>query len=292
MKIPSNQPHELNFRSLRRDWYAGADLMARALQRELSPSCSKSEFVGFPRHWIPLFEWAGARWSNSCAPSNYVPFFSGKSESAVVSEVNRAREHKQLRLLVELAASTDVVICETLQRIDGRKAHENDVADRITLTTWHGYSRRELIELDDALASYRVQKKKVVFLPCSRSRPYDKSQSYKRYISNLVAEGIVETEFEKIVLTSIGPIPEQLWRHETVQRYDTGVRDLYRLLVQLRRLLADADIVEAWDFLPLVQYGDLLDILSAEGALPELRRPKKMRRRHIPIYRPRQRGSR
>src|SRR5262245_22252925 len=107
----------VDFSALRADWYANGNLMARALQRQLRTRSPIVKFRGFPRHWLPMFEWAGAAWQFSIEPPTFVPLFSGRSELDIVEEISRAREAGQLRLLVELAASAEVVLCETLQRI-------------------------------------------------------------------------------------------------------------------------------------------------------------------------------
>ncbi len=243
-------------------------------------------FTAFPRQWIPVFEWLGADWKRSSEPANFVPFFSDLDEAAILAQVRAAKAAGQLRLLAEIAASADVVLCETMQRIDGLLDRPESPDRPTTLTTWHGYNRRSLRELDKEIAAFKSRSSGVVFIPCAKSRPYSRAPSFKRLMKRLEADGICMDGYEKIVLTSIGPVPESLWGHEVVLAYDTGIRDLYRLLTQLRALLRNNSFSSAIDVLPLAQYGDLLDILHLEGALPPLSRPSWLRRRNIPIYRP------
>src|SRR5882757_5509574 len=114
MDLSTMQRTIVEFKSLRADWYANGNFMARAIQRQLRTPRVLATFRGFPRHWLPLFEWAGAPWEGSVEPPTYVPLFSGRTENQAVADIARARRAGQLRLLVEVAASAEIVLCETL----------------------------------------------------------------------------------------------------------------------------------------------------------------------------------
>ncbi|RWD65943.1 DUF5591 domain-containing protein [Mesorhizobium sp.] len=277
----------VRFDALRADWFANGNFMARAIQRQLTSDRPLARFVGFPRHWLPLFVWAGAAWSESVEPSSFVPLVSGRGEAELLEDIDRARANGNLRLLVEIVASAEVVLCETLQRIDastGLNAFSSPDED-IRLTCWHSYSRPEIRALDTLLREYRQQHDDVLFIPCSRSRPYTISQSHRRFLAIARAAGLAPDRMDIIVITSIGPIPQSLWSHDIVRRYDTGVRDIYRLLVQLRALLRDTRYQQAWDLMTFVPYSDLLSIVQREGLLPDVKRIENTRRRNIPAYR-------
>lgn len=278
----------VDFHQLRPDWFANGNFMARAIQRQLSSRKPLTTFRHFPRHWLPLFEWARVPWIESTEPSTYVPLFSGRSESDVVTDIRRARAAGQLRLLVEVAASSETVLCETLQRVDARKgvdAHCDSGAREVRLTTWHSYSRLDVLRFDSLIATFSQSKQGVLFIPCAKARPYTNSQSYRRLMTRMRAAGMDLDRFDKIVITSIGPVPEAQWDNDFVQRYDTGVRDIYRLLVQLRRMLKKTHYDEAWDFMSFVPYSEVLNILALEGAIPRPKRLSDLRRRNIPVYR-------
>jgi hypothetical protein len=269
MARPTKQSRRIHFAELRSDWYAGADFMARALQRALRDSAPKDTFVGFPRQWIPVFEWAGAPWEGSIEPDIYVPFISGMDELAVALECVRARSVGQARLLAEVIASSEVIVAETLQRVDALQqvTPTSYVPDgsRITLTNWHSYSRPELREYEEALGKWRQHRENAVFLPCGRTRPYTKSRTHYRLRERLVLEGVTMEEHDVIVMTSIGPVPESLWSHDVVMRYDTGIRDIYRILVLLRRMLSRCHYSVGWDCLAFRPYRDVLAITCREG---------------------------
>src|SRR5258705_7801077 len=136
----------IDFKTLRSDWYHGVEYMVTLLRRSAvstaggtSRKARRPVFKNFPRQWIPLFEWIGARWDGSSEPANYVPFASSVNEEFLVREVAQARRQGQLRLLVELLAGSDAVMAEALPRLDGRlgdAAPSTDMAS-IRLTNWH-----------------------------------------------------------------------------------------------------------------------------------------------------------
>jgi hypothetical protein len=278
----------IEFQSLRADWYANGDFIARAIQRQLRSARPLASFNKFPRHWLPLFEWAGASWNGSIEPPIYVPFFSGRQESDVIAEIANARKNGELRLLVEVAASAEIVLCETLQRIDGKFAPNRaprSESGTVRLTNWHAYNRPDVRSFDMTVAGFRQKRSGVIFIPCAKSRPYHRSPSHRRLMRSAKEAGLDLNRLDVIVITSIGPVPEALWEHEFVQRYDTGVRDIYRLLQQLRRLLAGTVYREAWDLMSFGPYSDIIRLLHLEGILPAPQRLDSIRRRNIPVYR-------
>ena len=275
----------LDFGELRPDWYSNADMMARVLSRQLRGSGEPCQFVNFPRQWIPLFELFDCAWKGSIAPSDFTPFFSGLTESQILSEVKAARRKNQLRLLVEVSASTDVVVCETLQRVLAKNEFEEQPDGKIVLTNWHAYTRTSFRNYDELLKEYKSTKRKALFMPCSKKRPYSGSPTHSRIFRRLKDDELNLSEYELIVITSVGPVPEKFWNEEVILRYDTGIRDLYRLLSQTRRLLQGCSFEHVIDVLPVCQYGDILDIMVLEGRLPEINRPKWLRRRNIQTYR-------
>jgi len=281
----------IDFNNLRTDWYSGGDFMARKLQRCLRAKDRDTVFVHFPRQWIPLFEWAGAAWRLSTPPADYLPFFSAMSERDVVQETQRAKGVGQLRSLVELTASCDIVLCETLQRIDALPGILTAVDGihidgcPIVLSNWLSYTRPEFRDYEEALKQFRKRARSAIFLSCGRTRPYQVSRTHFRLRRILEAEGVDINSHDVIVMTSIGPVPEPLWQHPVVMHYDTGIRDIYRVLTLLRRLLHDSQYEVGWDCLSFRPYRDVLNIVTREGGIRKLQRPCKLRSRNIPVYR-------
>jgi hypothetical protein len=284
-----NTERTIEFRQLRSDWYFGVDYVVRLLNGECARGTDGATFSGFPRQWIVMFEWLGLRWCGSAPTTSYIPFVSNLSEEALVEEVAAARSQGQLRQLVETVANSDVVFGDALQRLDitGLPAsiRNSSASDTIPLTSWYSYGRPEVSEFEQALSTWRPQKSRVIFLPCGRARPYDKSATHRRLLQKLRSWGIESQEFDVVVITSLGPVPEPLWGHPAVLRYDTGVRDIYRMLVLLRRLLSQGPRYdEGIDCLGFRPYRDLLAIVAKEGLLGSIRRPAAIRGRTIPVY--------
>ena len=276
----------LDFNNIRPDWLQGGDLVARAIQRHIRGKSSVS-FANFPVQWAPLFEWIEADWSGVTPATSYVPLVSVLDEQEIRLEIEEARNSGQLRLLVETLASADVVLCETLQRVDVLRSSLPSVKsdETIRLTNWHSYSRPEIRSFEQDLMDYTVATDTVVFLSCGRSRPYDLSPTYKKTVRLLEDNAIDVKTAEFVVITSIGPVPQPLWNHDTVLTYDTAVRDIYRMLVLLRRLLHGSKVSEAYDCLSFGPYRDLLNIVHREGYLRTLTRLPGLRSRNIPNYR-------
>ena len=213
------------------------------------------------------------------------------SERELVQETQRARKAGQLRSLVELTASCDIVLCETLQRIDARHCRStadtgnNGDARSIILSNWLSYTRPEFRDYEEALKQYRQGSRSAIFLSCGRTRPYHLSRTHVRLRRALEAEGVDIDCHDVIVMTSIGPVPQPLWQHPVVMLYDTGIRDIYRVLTLLRRLLHGTQYEVGWDCLSFRPYRDVLDIVTREGRIRKLLRPRVLRSRNIPVYR-------
>lgn len=283
----------VDFKALRSDWYEGGDLMSRAL-RNAAMARRNDEvehvFRSFPRQWIPVFELLGLEWEASSDPKPFIPFISGLSEAEVVEETERARCEGQLRLLVEVLASADVVLGETIQRLGAlevplRCQQPKDDARSIRLANWYSYMRSEIREYEEALSALRPTRPGAIFLPCGRGRPYRVSRTHKHMRVVLDKHGVDLSQHDLIVVTSLGPVPEALWDHPTVLRYDTGVRDIYRMLVLFRRLLRGHRYLTGIDYLGFRPYRDLLSVLKREGFIGCLSRPTGIRSRNITAYR-------
>src|SRR6516164_8959822 len=96
------------FQSLRRDWYVSNEALSRAVRHAVAGR-KRYRFIGFPRQWVPVFEWYGVPWARSVPPLDYVPLFSDLSEGDVLRIVAAARANRALRLLVESTSALDPV---------------------------------------------------------------------------------------------------------------------------------------------------------------------------------------
>ncbi len=270
-----SSPRTVPFTSLRRDWYEGGELMPKLIRRASPLGTGDVVLQDFPRHWLPLFELIRVKWMGSVEPPSFVPFVTGRSEAEILTDVHRARDAGLLRLAVEAVAGCDPLIAETLPAVDllaqiPEGGLEN--MSRIRLCNWHSYGRPEIKLYERELTQHNQTCHAVVFLPCSRVRPYDRSPTYRKVQTALTKFGIDFGACDKIVVTSLGPVPKALWCHPTVLRYDTGVRDVYRMLILFRRMLADVHYDKAYDCLNVAAYRDLLNVLQLEGFLRTITR--------------------
>ena len=138
---------------------------------------------------------------------------------------------------------------------------------------------------DSLVSGFKQRHAGVLFIPCSKVRPYSRSQSHRRLLQLARAHGVHVDLLDKVVITSLGPIPEQYWDAPIVQTYNTGIRDIYRLL-QTKALLRRTNYTDAWDLMSFAPYSDILHLCHLEGLLPLPRRLRVIRKRNISVYRP------
>src|SRR6266496_2910627 len=224
------------FKQIREDWYRANQLVPRLIRKTMKtgqPVC----FSGFPRQWIPIFEYFSIQWENCIPPAEYVPIVSELGNEALQLLCRRARENGTLRELLESIVVLDPVLADFLYILDNTvgfqsgadsNARHNDVAVR--LTNWQSYGRCDVQELLACVDGVKAQKPIAVVLPCSRKRPYGSSRTHHRMWRELESIGFKQSQVHQIVVTALAIVPEELWEHAVVLKYDAGVPDVYRLL--------------------------------------------------------------
>jgi hypothetical protein len=283
--MPSLKEDLLRFDSLRRDWYTSNQTLSRAVLQTILGR-KRLHFVGFPRQWIPVFEWYDLPWSDAIPPLDYVPLFSDGSEEEVCQLVAAARANRSLRLLVEATSALDPIVSDLLYIVDNSVAGSGLAAKeageiehsitikkrRLYLTSWQSYGRPSVRALERAAARIRPRFPVAVVLPCSLARPYDRSQTHKRLYRYLASCGLDLAKTHRIVMTALGIIPEELWSAPQVLAYDTGVPDIYRLLRLGREYFAAVGYSKVLDCVQFKPYADILGILHREGIIANLQR--------------------
>ncbi len=255
------------FSDLRDDWYRGADLMARLIDQSRSGG---PELVGFPAQWSILFEHFGATWSVPAPPSNYVPIISDLSIETLNSVIEAARKEGKLRLLVEGIAALDPLVADVLHKLDRRVGFAVAPTDAtIQFTGWQSYGRPEILDFTRRVASAAVSRARAaVVLPCARRRPYAGSKTHRRLEKGLA--GMIGGEADRIVISSLGVIPEAFWEDPVVLAYDSGVPDTYRVLRLMREFFKLARYDRVVDCLEFEPYRDCLRIIQAEGLVGDI----------------------
>ena len=271
----------VRYESLRDDWIKGADLIARLVA---SSSKNGRILAGFPRQWIPIFINFDVNWRSTITPSAFISIASNLSEKQLVKICLKARQENALRSLVEAFAALDPLLADVLYRLDRRATiAEIGSAPYLPLTGWQSYGRPEVLALtNDVMSSAQRKSPVAVLLPCARKRPYEKSRTHRRIWGTLEREGITADAVDKIVVSSIGIVPEEFWRHPVVAAYDSGVPDIYRILRLMREFFRKAKYEMVIDCLEFRPYSDCLSIVMREGLVKAIQSSTQNRTRPLP----------
>lgn len=286
-----------DFSSLRKDWYTSNSAMSKAV-RGCAEGRRRLVFRGFPRQWIPVFEWFGVPWEDSIQPTEYIPFFSDLTERRIVEIVRRARREHSLRILMESATMYDPILSDFLYILDNTlrlpsAAMENELREveakprrttrHLLLNGWQSYGRPSVRAVEEAVMRVDPAAPVAVILPCALRRPYDESKTHRRIYHLLTEQGFAPSELHKIVLTSLGLLPEEVWRMPQVMSYDAGVPDIYRVLRLVRAYFKRSRYELVIDCLNFEPYSDTLRIAQREGLIREILKIKMPGVRHFYI---------
>ena len=286
----------VSFAALRSDWYVANSAMPRFARRALDAG-RPTVFEGFPRQWIPIFEWYGLDWRGSVQPPQYVPFFSDLSEKRLMSIVNKARREGSLRILVESASMYDPIVsdflyiadntirtCSTAMLSELREINPEVARSRkrpLLLNGWQSYGRPSLRMLEAEVAKVKPKSEIAAALPCSLTRPYDHSRTHRKIYRILREKGYDIGGIHRIVITSLGVLPEEVWKLPPVMSYDAGVPDIYRTLRLVRSYFRSKSYACVLDCLQFAPYSDVLHIAEREGVISQVHRIAVPDRRHF-----------
>jgi predicted RNA-binding protein len=287
---------EFEFNSLRRDWYSSNQTLPRLVGQAVH-GFRQIIFIGFPRQWIPIFEWYGVRWRQSIAPQHYLPFFSDLSEPQLLNIIDRAKQAGVLRSLIESTTMLDPIISDFLYIVDNSvkassPAMQNELAiasskdikrKTLMLNGWQSYGRPSIRLLEKAVEQTVSDARIAAALPCSYTRPYDRSHTHKQIYRILTEAGYDLNQVHLVVITSLGVLPQEVWTLPQVMKYDAGVPDIYRILRLARSFFSKANYDCVLDCLQFTPYSDVLTIAHREGAIKELRKIPVPKKRHFVI---------
>jgi predicted RNA-binding protein len=271
---------KVHFGDIRQDWYHSNQLVPR-LVRHCIRGDRPVKFIGFPRQWIPVFEYFGIAWEACSDPQEYVPVISEICDGQLIELCNAAKKTATLRTLVESVSVLDPVLADFIYIIDHSTGIPKEpmgnlqlesVGKAIRLTSWQSYGRPEIVRFEADVDRISKLKSTAVLLPCSRKRPYRDSRTHHRIWRALTQIGYVADDVDQLVVSSIGLVPEQLWDHPVVMGYDAGVPDIYRVLRLARRFFKRNRYEHVVDCLEFAPYSDVLEILLREGVLKDLSR--------------------
>jgi Domain of unknown function (DUF5591) len=271
---------ELQFESVRSDWYSANTLMPRLFIKAIRGD-QPLKLVGFPAQWIPVCVHYGVPYSAPQAPLNYVPLFSDLSVEELGRLAAAARLHRASRLFLEASVALDPVIADLVYIVDHklstlRHAYQRG-NDANMLNTWHSFCRPEVIQLQERMAREVVTSDSVLLLPCSRHRPYGESRTHARLSRRLTEAGHNAADIPRVVVTALGVVPETYWKHPLVMTYDAGAVDLWRVFQLLQAFFTTNRFSIVIDCLSFKPYSDMLEILQRLGVVRNRMRPLKVR---------------
>jgi hypothetical protein len=280
----NNESTEFQFSSLRYDWYVANQALPRAILRHCFGK-NNYIFVGFPRQWIPIFEWYKIPWKNSISPQKYIPIFSDYCENEIVKITEGAKVNNTLRNFVEATSMFDPITSDFLYIVDHKLSLSKQLLDldsqefrndtkskKLLLNGWQSYGRPSILSLENKILTLKTDKKVALILPCSMTRPYSNSKTHKKAYSIIEGMNFGLEDMHKIVISSIGIIPEELWEIPQVMSYDSGVPDIYRLLRLGRKYFFQNSYQLVVDCLQFEPYSDILRILKLEGAIANIQK--------------------
>ena len=187
------------------------------------------------------------------------------------------KEEGDKRIWIEKKIQNYPHLVNTLWMFDYKKISPTpDKINPIPLSNNLSYSRPEVLEFDTKVyKEYKPKVNKCVILPCSTSKPYHK-RKYKKPLkfTKIAGSGkyklqqmIENPDYENIVLTSLGIIPEQFWEDEVVLNYDTGARDLWKLLCITKQFFLKNSFEEYQVYVKFKPYRDIIRNIVDMGVI-------------------------
>lgn len=263
----------LCFDDLRDDWYRANQLLPRIVRRALRGE--EKSFKGFPRQWIPLFEYYQLRWTDCVDPPQHIPLVSELSDDELLQFCQSAKRHGTLRTMIESIVALDSTLADFLYIMDNTTqpsapTSSESVVGPIRLTNWQSYGREEIKDFEIACDAIEPRASTALLLPCSRRRPYDTSRTHSRIVKVLRERAFTMKGVHRVVVTALGVVPEELWRHPVVLKYDAGVPDIYRVLRLARRYFRRNQYESVIDCLEFQPYSDVIEILHREMTIKRI----------------------
>ena len=155
--------------------------------------------------------------------------------------ISEAQEKGCFRDLIETFAAFTPLGSDILMRAD-RKGwttdHLLEGKKNLVISSFHAYDRSYVRETLDEMSNFKTQttKEKCVLLPCAARRPYFKSQKHKKLYAEI---GSNIDEYYKVVITTIGAVPEEFWEHPLVLSYENHYPDLWDVYLRCKKFFVN-----------------------------------------------------
>jgi len=189
-------------------------------------------------------------------------------------------KNNSLRILIESLISCSSQLVNSLWMLDnkGKTPNWDLKEDEIILSNINSYSRPDLLELDNKIYNeFTPENKKVVILPCSSSRPYHKrkfkigSNTNTSGKNKFIIQDYIDnkSDYDKLVLTSAGIVPQEYWKHPIIMTYNTGTRDLWKLLILCKNFFTKNKYDKYEIVVGLKPYRDIIRLLICMNVIDE-----------------------
>jgi len=158
---------------------------------------------------------------------------------------------EELRLLTETLAALTPLISDALYQVDHAGVKKDVFTEEgrksVFITNWQSYGRSYIVELDEEIKKFRTDKTRCAVLPCMGKRPYEHGEY---------------PGMHRVVITSLGIIPEEYWNHPVVLNYNTGVPDIWRVFKLAKHYFSNNryEYMECYlDFAPYIEIMNILE---------------------------------
>jgi predicted RNA-binding protein len=257
---------------------AGTYIMHMQAYKEKYPT-KEIKIKHIPLAWIPLIHMIGLSVDlETVDQSNYV--FGGKMTAEQLTEWTiKCEKEGTLRDLIEIMSSADEKLADTLYQLDNFRKIDLDFPTdnkgkdlkRIHQNNWQSYGRSYIKDMHKRIIDAPIEKRKLLMLPCTKSRPYYQKQAlYKSQKDGDFKELFENTDFLKVVVSNIGVIPENFWEEKPVMTYSAGVPDIWLIYRMMKDFLTKnkKTIDEIGCYVEFPPYIEIIEILTKELDIP------------------------
>jgi predicted RNA-binding protein len=155
----------------------------------------------------------------------------------ILEWIKRAQENNCLRDLIEMFASFTPICSDILMQADLSGITKDKLTNKTVMSSFHSYNRSYVRELLDKMCNFKTDKKKCLLLPCSAKRPYNVSKTHQEIYGSVVNNIFPYPleDYHKVVITTIGVVPEEFWNDPFVLSYTNSYPDLWQVYLRCKQ---------------------------------------------------------
>jgi hypothetical protein len=191
------------------------------------------EIINAPLSQVPILVYFGHNidWDTVRKDVNYW-LWNIYTKDDVKNWILRAQDNACLRDLVEMFASFCPVGADILMQCDYEGTTHDELPKVTEMASFHSYNRSYVRELLDEMShSIAPRHDKCMLLPCAATRPYNTSKKHQ-HIYELYPN---HEEYYKVVITTIGVVPQEYWNHPLILSYNNSYPDLWQVYLRCKQ---------------------------------------------------------